>query len=154
MPFYTPDTFYPDFSIGYLLKSIHVRSHAKLDAMFVEEGITATQWSALISIYFGRSLTCAALARDLAHDKGAMTRMIDAMEERGLLTRERDVGDRRLINLALTPDGHDVAHRCRLKLMECWNEWLSDWDRDEITTLIAQLQKLRRTIEASDGCAS
>ena len=35
-----------------------------------------------------------ALARDLAHDKGAMTRMIDTLEDKGLVERERDPDDR------------------------------------------------------------
>ena len=153
MAFYTSDTFFPDMSIGYLVKVVHLRSHAKLDSLFAGEGITATQWQVLISIYFGHGATGAMLARTLAHDAGAMTRMIDAMEVRGLIARTRDPDDRRLINLSLTEEGYSVAHRCRLKLMDCWNAWLSDWDAEELSTLIAQLQRLLRTIEVSDPCA-
>lgn len=152
MAFYTDANFFPDQSIGYLVRVCHQLGSANLDELFADEGLTHVQWSALISIYFGRGETCAALARDLAHDKGAMTRMIDALEARGWVARQRDAADRRLNNLSLTAEGEAVAHRCRAKLIDCWNGWLADWDAAEIDALIVQLQKLRRTLEVSAPC--
>ena len=152
--FYSDANFYPDQSIGYLVRVCHQLGSANLDQLFADEGLTHIQWSALISIYFGRGETCAALARDLAHDKGAMTRMIDAMEAKGWVERQRDRADRRLNNLTLTPEGVAVAHRCRAKLIACWNTWLHDWDEREIATFIAQLARLRHALEADPTCAA
>jgi DNA-binding MarR family transcriptional regulator len=143
---YTRDTFFPDTSIGYLVRAIHQLGYARLDAACVDEGLTGIQWSALIAIHFGQT-TCAALARDLAHDKGAMTRMIDVLEAKGLVLRDRDDADRRLINLSLTDEGRAVAMRCRDKVIDVWNTVLADWSADETASFIAQLQKLRRTLE-------
>ena len=150
MVFYSSDNFMPDCSIGYLVRRAHQIGQGKLDPVFAEEGMTGTQWSAMVSIWVGRAATCAELARDLAHDKGATTRMVDQLEERGWLTRDRDVDDRRFINLALTPTGEAVALKCRERVIACWNAWLADWDRGEIETLIALLAKLRTTLDDVD----
>lgn len=154
MAFYSDANFFPDQSIGYLVRVCHQLGSANFDAVFAAEGLTHVQWSALASIYFRRGETCAALARDLAHDKGAMTRMIDALEAKGWVERQRDRGDRRLNNLSLTPAGVAVAQRCREGLIDCWNAWLAGWDDAEVATLVAQLQKLRGSLEESAPCAA
>lgn len=148
MSFYSGTNFYPDTSIGYLLRACHQHSVAALDRAIAGEGISAVQWSALISIHFAQGATCASLARDLAHDKGAMTRMIDTLEARGLVARSRDAADRRVINLSLTPDGEAMTMRCRDHAMDLWNELLADWGAADVTALIAQLTRLRQTLEA------
>ena len=153
MSIYDETNFYPDESIGYLIRMCQQLGSSGLDQLFADEGLSHVQWSALILIHFRRDQTCAALARDLAHDKGAMTRMIDALEARGWVRRDRHADDRRLNLLALTPEGEAVAHRCRAKLIDCWNSWLVDWTPEEAASLVAHLQKLRRTLEANPACA-
>ena len=134
MGFYDTANLYPDSSIGYLVKVCNQLGMAHLDRAFADEGLSAVHWSALISIHFGRAPTCAALARDLAHDKGAMTRMIDTLEQKGLVRRLRNDDDRRVIQLSLTPEGEAATLRCRDRVIACWNEWLTGWTHDEITT--------------------
>ena len=154
MGFYTEAGFEPDCSIGYLVRRSHQLGGTALEPVFAAEGLTGTQWSALVSIWYGRGATAADLARDLGHDKGAMTRLVDTLEERGWITRERTTEDRRCINLALTEDGTALALRCKARVVACWNAWLVDWRKDEVTTLIALLQKLRGTLAAVEApCA-
>ncbi|WP_445191741.1 MarR family winged helix-turn-helix transcriptional regulator [Sphingomonas sp. Tas61C01] len=148
MAFYSELDFYPDRSIGYLLRRGLQLTSVGLEPVFAPEGITLTQWSALVSIYFDRGTTCAELARDLAHDKGATTRIIDTLVERGWVTRMRHADDRRVINLALTEDGKAVAHHCRIAVIERWNDWLAEWSNDDAATLLRLLQKLHETMQA------
>ena len=149
MSFYESSTFEPDRSIGYLIRVINQAALARLDPVIEAEGMSNTQWQVLVSIYFNRGLTCAALARDLSHDKGAMTRIVDGLEERGLLKRERNADDRRVFDLALTEAGRDAAERGRGQVVDSWNAWLADWHHADIEALIASLQRLRTTIEAA-----
>lgn len=149
MAFYSASDFGPDTSVGYLARRVHQIGTTALEPMFAEVGITGIQWSALVSLWFGRGTTCAELARDLGHDKGAMTRLVDTLEERGFVTRERSSDDRRIINLSLTAEGRAMALQGRTRVIECWNAWLGDWDHAEIETLIALMQKLRGTLETA-----
>jgi DNA-binding MarR family transcriptional regulator len=146
MAIYTPQYFEPDCSLGYLARRVHQIGAGALEPVFAAEGITGPQWSALASIWFKRGATSAELARDMAHDKGAMTRLVDSLEAKGWVTRERCTDDRRVVNLTLTPEGEAVAIRVRLSVIDCWNRWLSDWDEDEVTTMISMMQKLRDTL--------
>ena len=146
MAFYSDSDFVPDRSLGYLARRIFQMSSSGLEALFEPEGITLTQWSALVSIFFDRGNTCAELARDIAHDKGATTRLVDTLVERGWVERRRDGDDRRVINLSLTPDGEEVARRCRHKVIDCWNHWLDGWESDDIGQLVRLLQRLRDTL--------
>lgn len=154
MGFYESSTFEPERSIGYLMRVINTVALAQLEPGLASEGLSNTQWQVLVSIYFNRGLTCAALARDLSHDKGAMTRLLDGLEERGLVGRERNVDDRRVVDVVLTPAGRDAAERGKTQVLACWNAWLADWAPTEVETLIAQLQRLRTTIALGPGnCA-
>ncbi|MGI4732440.1 MAG: MarR family winged helix-turn-helix transcriptional regulator [Janthinobacterium lividum] len=154
MAFYTESTFEPDCSIGYLVRRAHQLGGAALEPVFEDEGLSSLQWSALVSIWFKRGETAADLARFLGHDKGAMTRLVDTLEQRGWITRVRTSCDRRRIDLVLTPEGRDVTLRCRARVVVCWNEWLADWPRDEVQTLIDLLSKLRDTLDRADGPCS
>lgn len=151
MPIYTPEDFSPDVSVGYLAKRISQVSQIGLEPAFVEEGISYLQWCALVSVWYGRAPTCRALAHDLGHDKGATTRLIDTLEERGLVARDRDADDRRVINLVLTAAGSEIAERCMRRVVDLWNGWLGDWAQDDVAQLIGYLQRLRGSLEAKLG---
>lgn len=146
MGFYSATDFQPDCSVGYLAKRVHQLAQAGLEPVFAAEGLTFIQWHAVVSIYFGRGATPAELARDLSYDKGATTRLLDALEARGWVERLRDRADRRSIQLKLTPAGEDVARRGRLRVIEAWNGWLADWPHDDIAAAVATLQRLRDTL--------
>lgn len=151
MAFYSTNDFTPDCSIGYLVRRSYQIGVAALEPMFAEEGTSGIQWSALMSLWFERGTTCAELARDLNHDKGAMTRLVDTLEQRGWLTRDRDTDDRRIIKLTLTDDGRTVADRCRVRVIGYWNAVLKDWDKAETATMIALLRKLHVTMESASA---
>lgn len=149
--FYTAENYSPDISVGYLAKQVYQITLKGLEPAFVGEDVSYLQWSALVSILYGRGLTCRALAHDLGHDKGATTRLIDTLEERGLVIRDRDAEDRRVINLRVTVQGEEIARRCMLRVLTLWNGWLADWSPDDATRLIGYLQRLRTSLETAVG---
>ena len=149
MNFYTKDIFGPDCSLGFLARRLHQSAQGALEPIFAEAGPSMTQWSAMVSIWFGRANTCADLARDLAHDTGATTRLVDTLEQQGWVTRTRATDDRRVVKLMLTPAGTAVTLRCRDLAIDYWNRVLADWERSEVEMLIALMQKLRGTLEST-----
>ncbi|WBH15379.1 MarR family winged helix-turn-helix transcriptional regulator [Sphingomonas radiodurans] len=152
MPF-TDSTFSPETSPGYLVRLIHQMSVAAIDRALAADGMTATQWTTLVSLYFNHADTCGGLARALGHDAGAMTRMVDQLEANGWVERQRDAIDRRIVRLSLTAAGRDAAVAAKQKVIACWNGFLADWSDAEVADLIATLQRLRHTME-SDPCAA
>nr|PPQ62680.1 hypothetical protein C5F59_36800 [Streptomyces sp. QL37] len=45
---------------------------------------------------------------------GRLTRQADRLAEAGLIRRERDTGDRRIVRLCLTPEGPNSPTGCRM----------------------------------------
>jgi DNA-binding MarR family transcriptional regulator len=74
-------------------------------------GITGTQASILFMVASGKCQLAADLARDYGIDASAVTRLIDRLEKRGLLSRVRSSEDRRVVRLGLTPEGYQLAAR-------------------------------------------
>lgn len=146
-------TFNPDVSVGYLAKRIFQLTVVGLEPAFAEAGVTYLQWSALVSIGYGRGGTCRELAHEIAHDKGATTRLLDLLEGRGFVTRERGEADRRVVNLALTDEGRTVALSCLKRVVDSWNGWLADWEPSDVARLIGYLQRLHGTLRDAVGAA-
>ena len=151
MAFYEPDQFNPDRSVGYLSRRVYQIAQQGMAPLFEEEGLSYLQWSALVSIWYERGGTCAVLARDIGHDAGATTRLIDGLQKRGLIDRQRDQNDRRVINLQLTDSGAEAALRIKRRVVQWWNERLEGWADDDIERLIGYLLRLRGELEATCG---
>lgn len=74
-------------------------------------GLTFTQFLALKLLGDDASLTPVELARALHYSPGALTRLLDGLQDRKLLCRRRDPSDRRAVRLELTVAGKATRKR-------------------------------------------
>lgn len=82
------------------------------------------------------------LVIDLRLPRSTMTALVDRLEERGLVVRQRNPEDRRSIILEATPSAHDALTRYRegmIPLVELVETSLPKSDCDELVRLIDQL---------------
>jgi DNA-binding MarR family transcriptional regulator len=99
-----------DESVGYLIARVKSSlSNLVTQRTLGELGITSTQASMLFMIASGRCSLAAELARDYGIDASAVTRLIDRLEKRNLLSRVRSSEDRRAVHLAVTDEGRELA---------------------------------------------
>lgn len=148
--FYSIDMFAPRVSVGYLLRRVNKLSIARVEAAFDGNDISFTQWVVLALVSFDIATTCTELSRNMDHDKGALTRVIDQLEERGLIHRHRDDADRRVSQLTVTADGREIVADLARRVVDVWNDILHDFDREEIERLIGTLGKLLARLDPSD----
>lgn len=99
----------PPLQVGRLLKLVFLSMLRSVDARMQPLELTAMQWEPLLLLALGRADTVAALARECQMDCGAMTRMLDRLEQKQLLLRTRNDADRRVVNLSLTDKGRESA---------------------------------------------
>jgi DNA-binding MarR family transcriptional regulator len=104
--FYDADTYRARDSVGYLVRRLTAILTARIESAFAPHDFTLTQWSVLMHLRDGLATTASDLATAFQHDSGALTRLLDRLERRGLIVRRRSVRDRRVVALALTPAGH------------------------------------------------
>jgi DNA-binding MarR family transcriptional regulator len=86
--------------------------------------------------------TVAGLSRDLEIDPGSMTRSLDRLEAKGLVTRERSTEDRRVVHLVLTDEGRKVARKVPAVLAEVLNRHLEGFQEEEWQLLLQFLTRM------------
>jgi len=75
-------------------------------------------------------------------DAGAMTRLLDRLEAKGLVRRVRSPDDRRVVNLELTPEGREAAKTIPEVLSTLQNQCLAGFTEDEWQTLKGLLRRV------------
>ena len=150
-PFYTAKNYAMRNSVGYLMRVCTNRLLPQMEALFQDQELTFSQWTTLVALHDGRITTAGDLAHNICHDAGSLTRLIDQMVERGLVTRSRSDTDRRVVTLALTEPGRRLVEAQAPKVMEFWNGMLSGFSHAEVETLIALLTRLVIATEAKTG---
>src|SRR5262249_6499590 len=139
---YRSETYEARSSIGYLIKRAHVMMLDNVEAAFAERGFTFIQWVILIHARDRMSLTAADICREFRHDSGALTRVIDQLERRGLIQRVRSTTDRRVIELKLTPSGRKTVESQIPLVVDKLNIALEEFSRAEFAELTRLLDKL------------
>jgi MarR family 2-MHQ and catechol resistance regulon transcriptional repressor len=81
---------------------------ARLGAGLGEHDLTASQFGILETLLHLGPLCQRALAQKLLVSGGNVTMVVDNLERRALVTRERSTTDRRLVTVALTPTGRKL----------------------------------------------
>ncbi len=85
-------------------ESVSARVHEQLR----ESRLTFSQFAVLEAIYHLGPLCQRDLGAKILKSPANMTAVVDALEARGLVCRERDVEDRRYVNVSLTVEGHEL----------------------------------------------
>ncbi|HEY2337304.1 MAG TPA: MarR family transcriptional regulator [Burkholderiales bacterium] len=98
-------------------------------------GLSVQQALVILLVGEERSDTAAGLCRVLAHDAGAMTRIVDKLESMRLVRRVRGSQDRRSARLELTKDGRSMYARVMRVQVDMLNRMLRGFSRSEVRTL-------------------
>jgi DNA-binding MarR family transcriptional regulator len=141
-PYYKPSNYTMRNSVGYLMRICTNRVMPQMEALFQDQELTFSQWTTLVALHDGRISTAGDLAHNICHDAGSLTRLIDEMVKRGLVTRSRNESDRRVVTLALTTRGGDLVEELAPRVMHFWNDLLAGFSHAEIDTLINLLTRL------------
>lgn len=83
------------------------------------------------------------LARAAEVNPGAMTRLLDKLETRGLLVRDADPGDRRALHIRLTDAGMAIwrdIDQCGARVRERALAGMDEADRATLTRLLEQVR--------------
>jgi DNA-binding MarR family transcriptional regulator len=141
MDHYTKDTYTLTQSIGFALNKARNLLIMEMDAAMKELDISSQQMGIFLSLTSGAAATPFELSKLLGIDTGLMTRMLDKLEEKGLLQRSRSLEDRRVVNLALTAKGLEVAARIPEIAPRVLNARLKNFTKHEFEELHRLLHK-------------
>jgi len=109
-------------------------------------GVTAAQFEllAVINRHGETGAGCSELGRQLAAPGPDVTRMLDRLDTAGLVSRSRDVQDRRVVHTRLTVKGRELLEVAAPRVAEAEAsvfDGLADSDRHRLTELLLGVRK-------------
>ena len=141
MKHYNRENFQLTQSVGFHLNKARNGLLMEIDAALRPLDITGQQMGILLSLTQGAASTPLEISKLLEIDTGLMTRMLDKLESKGMVQRQRSEADRRVVNLILTDKGRDVASRIPDIAPDVLNHRLRHFTRDEFSEFLRLLRK-------------
>lgn len=156
--FYSAASYRPDNSVGYLMRRILTTVGQEIERQLESSDLTNAQWLPLLKLSLGKASTVAELARECQLDCGAMTRLLDRLEAKGLCRRVRSVVDRRVVNIELTEAGREAGRGIPVVLSQVQNAYLQGFSQEEFEQLNGFLRRILAnaqsgTQQAPAGCS-
>lgn len=132
----------PETSVGYLIRRVMIVGAQEVERQLEPSGLTNAQWLPLFKLFLGKVSTVAELARECHMDAGAMTRLLDRLEAKGLCRRVRSMADRRVVNIVLTDAGRQAAAGIPAVLSRVQNAHLAGFSLEEFEALKGFLRRM------------
>jgi DNA-binding MarR family transcriptional regulator len=147
-PIYDVKTYQPAKCIGKLMYQVRAAYMSALDQALAQDPdladleISAAQCVILSVLADGGVDSAAQLCKDISYDGGAMTRMVDRLEAKGLISRRRSPEDRRLVKLELTEAGVAAIPQVRECKVRVLNRFLAGFTQLEAGQLEGFLARM------------
>ncbi len=148
LEFYRADNYVTEESVGYLMRRALAMVAQDVERELVVSDLTNAQWVPLLKLFMGEASTVAELARECHLDAGAMTRLLDRLEAKGLCRRVRSVEDRRVVNIELTEPGRETARGIPGVLCRIQNAHLAGFSADEFQAFKGFLRRILDNAQA------
>src|SRR5262245_26582416 len=127
---------------GFLLARLGFAFKGKAIAAFEEAGFELYDYSVLALLAEGDRETQSTIADSLAVDPSRLVALLDSLEKRGLIVRQRDVQDRRRHVVSITDDGKRELGRLRSMSKRLEEEFFAPLDAESRKALHDLLLKL------------
>jgi len=112
--------------------------------------ITAAQLNCLLSLYENGPLPPSRIAKHMLVNSSTVTGVIDRLEHKGLVARQRNSPDRRVINIQLTPAGNKTAEAAPPPIQQRVVDGLKQLSAEELDQIILSLAKLTTMLDLQD----
>ena len=124
------------------LNELVSRLSRRLRRSYHESGITPARLSALTAVVSAGPLTAGQLAQSEQVSAPVVTRILDALETAGLVTRNPDASDRRIVRIEATERGRRVMDEGRAWQVETLARDLRGLAADDLAALDRALDTL------------
>ena len=132
-------------TLGLLFRQLRDAMWARMERELAQAGhdLTFSQYIAIKKLADGTTASVTDLARAADLNPGAMTRLLDKLEARGLLMRVADPNDRRALHIHLTDAGWAIwrdVDQCGQRVRERALGGMDDDTRTQLTRLLEQVR--------------
>jgi len=145
---YDPETISLGRSVFRLINRVKTEGFVQLDQALAADPevsaleVTAAQFVIIATLADREVNSSAQLCKSFSYDPGAMTRMVDRLEAKGLVQRQRSSDDRRLVNLELTEAGKALLPKMKAISASIHNRFLRGFSTAEVKELEGYLCRI------------
>ena len=139
---YDPKTAETCRGIGRLIGKVRMEILDALDRELAPFDVTSAQYIILAALAEGGVDSASGLCRGVSYDPGAMTRMIDRLENKGFIRRVPCAEDRRRARLELTAEGKTVYPKLAAGASKVFGRYLHGFSRTETRQLQGLLERM------------
>ena len=139
----------PDQSVGFLVNDVARLLRRNFNRRAQELGLSQAQWQALAYLSRQEGVNQVNLAESLEIQPMTLARLIDRLQEAGLVARRPDPGDRRAFRLYLTAAARPLLDRMWDLAAETRAEAMAGLPDDRRQALIESLRHVKRNLVAA-----
>jgi DNA-binding MarR family transcriptional regulator len=132
-----------DGLLGYRLRRAQGAMHRDFMAAVASLDLTQKQAATLWLINGNPGVAQVAVAAALGMDRATMMAIIDRLEERRLVIRQRSSTDRRRQELYLTPAGQNALRKAKARIAKHEERFKALFTAAELESLLTALQRLQ-----------
>lgn len=117
-------------------------------------GLTAPQILLMQTIRDGGDMTLGEVANQMSLSQATVTTIVDRLEKRGLVFRERSTEDKRKVHVYLTDTAFNTLREAPIPLQDHFARQFGDLHEWEQTMIISSLQRVAQMMDAQHIDAS
>jgi DNA-binding MarR family transcriptional regulator len=138
-----------DNAIGFWIHRVYQATRNEMFRLFrdVGEDVTPEQWAVLIRLWEHDGPTQSQLSDATFRDRPTMSRILDGMQERGILDREVDANDSRVRIVRLTRRGRALQKKLVPVVKGLVERAVEGIDEKDLITTRATLKKMFANVE-------
>ncbi len=133
-------------SLGFLISDVSRLMRRRFDERARLVGATRAQWKTLVTLSRNEGINQGGLAELLEVEPITLCRMVDRLEESGMVERRRDPGDRRAWQIYLTDAAKPVLEELRGHADVMFETAFDGLDPADRTRLTAALERVRSNL--------
>lgn len=128
--------------LGFLITGVRNAIWTSIERELQPMDITTAQFVVFNSIARSGGNTIGELCRVIGYDSGAMTRLLDRIEKKGLIRRVANPDDRRSFLIELTEESAALVPKARRKVQAVFTTLLQGFGDREAAALRTSLEKI------------
>jgi len=130
-----------------LIRAIHAKSYAHLSSSLSHHDLAPVDWRILSTLQEEDGHNIAYLAERTATERSNLTRAVDELERRGLVSRRRELRDRRHVQLYLTAAGRRKFEEALPAVLWNIDRVVDGFSQDELRKLMDFLDRMRDNVQ-------
>lgn len=135
-------------NIWELLRSLSQGMASTFRAIAESHGLTMAQMRILMELRHHGQCTVGELSMAIDSAPGNTSAMCKALEKKGLLTRQRDQDDERIVRIALTHEGSSILTQINKELSIKCDPVLKEFSSEDYEQILTGMSKLKDVIDS------